>query len=421
MATDLRLPGRLFALRNVRSMKTVKVFHTLIMAASLWFCATLAHAAVLSAVQYDTSRAGHTVITNYFTDPVKAGVFFIPGDKYRVVADVRLTGIELDAGTFRAGQTHYDGQGHVEQLRIARQDDQTFRLVYDLREGAELTSHDADGRRLILNIRGERLDIQNPAGPVRSVERQVYTGGPRYFAGVPYPRLRPPGPRAAPRKYVIVIDPGHGGRDPGAIGMKGTYEKTITLKAAQELKELLATSGRYDVILTRSDDSYVEHEERTRIARARNADLFISLHADSAGRKSVRGASVYTLADRARKRSKDIIVTQNWIMDVDLSEHSDPVGDILVDLAQRKTRSQSDIFAKRLLQDISSVTTLVNNSHRRAGFFVLLAPDVPAVLLELGFLSNGTDEALLKSSTHRQKVLKQVKTAIDGYFAHQNP
>jgi len=178
---------------------------------------------------------------------------------------------------------------------------------------------------------------------------------------------------------------------------------------------LLAT-GRYKVILTRSKDKYVEHEERLRIARAGGADLFISIHADSAGSKTARGASVYTLADRAKNRSKRIVNSQNWIMDVDLTTQSDPVGDILVDLAQRSTSSQSEEFADILLKELSGSTKLIGNSHRRAGYYVLLAPDVPAVLLEMGFLSNAKDEKLLNSTNHRKKVLKSVTRSINKYF-----
>jgi N-acetylmuramoyl-L-alanine amidase len=233
----------------------------------------------------------------------------------------------------------------------------------------------------------------------------------------PYPELKPVyTAQKITVKPVIVIDPGHGGTDPGAIGVKGTYEKTITTKAANELAARLRKSGRYKVIVTRTQDKYVDHNDRLRIARTGQADLFISIHADSASNKSARGASVYTLADRAKGRSKRIVNTQNWILDVDLSEQTDPVGDILVDLAQRKTKSQSDAFAEILLSELKGKTALVGNSHRRAGYYVLLAPDVPAVLLELGFLSNPQDEKLLNRASHRTKILSSVERAIDRYM-----
>lgn len=250
------------------------------------------------------------------------------------------------------------------------------------------------------------------------VTTPVRAPGARYFeTQTPYPALKPKTSEKAYRKPVIVIDPGHGGRDPGAIGQKGTLEKTITTKAAYELAARLRKSGKYTVVITRTTDSYVEHDDRLRKARTSQADLFISIHADSVGNKNTRGASVYTLADRAKGRSKRIVNNQNWILDVDLSEQSDPVGDILVDLAQRKTESQSDAFAEILLEELKGQTKLVGNSHRRAGYYVLLAPDVPAVLLELGFLSNAQDEKLLKTKKHRTKILASVERAIDTYMA----
>ncbi|MGB6318658.1 MAG: N-acetylmuramoyl-L-alanine amidase [Litorimonas sp.] len=245
----------------------------------------------------------------------------------------------------------------------------------------------------------------------------VVASGPRYFKdAVPYPRLKP-SPAAVADLPLIVIDPGHGGRDPGAIGQNGLYEKTVTTAAAKELSRLLLATGRYDVHLTRSGDTFVEHDDRVRIAREKQADLFISIHADSTSSRSTRGASVYTLADRARNRSRRIVNNQNWIMDVDLAEQSDSVGDILVDLAQRSTETQSEAFADILLDNLEGQTRLVNNSHRRAGYYVLLAPDVPAVLLELGFLSNAQDEKLLKTKAHRDKLMRAVRRSVDEYFA----
>jgi len=263
---------------------------------------------------------------------------------------------------------------------------------------------------------------QSVAAP--APRRAPIVTAPRYFKNsVPYPRLAPHldkgiGQPSLSRKPVIFIDPGHGGRDPGSIGTKGTHEKLITTKASASLKAFLEETGRYNVVLTRPTDVYVDHDLRLRLAREGGADLFISIHADSTGSKNVRGATVYTLADRAKNRSKKLVSkSQNWIMDVDLSKQSDPVGDILVDLAQRKTESQSEEFADILLSELSGVTRLVGNSHRRAGYFVLLAPDVPAVLLELGYLSNEADEALLLQASHRDKMMRSVVTSIDRYFA----
>ena len=249
------------------------------------------------------------------------------------------------------------------------------------------------------------------------VVKQVVLESTNRFEGTPYPILKPV--RKVAKKPVIVIDPGHGGRDPGAVGAKGTKEKTITTAAANDLANRLRRTGRYEVILTRSTDSYVDHADRLRIARKGQADLFISIHADSTSSRTARGASVYTLADRAKGRQKRIVNNQNWILDVDLSEQTDPVGDILVDLAQRKTESQSDEFADILLGQLKGQTRLIGNSHRRAGYYVLLAPDVPAVLLELGFLSNTEDEKLLRTQQHRDKIMRSVVRSIDIYMSNQ--
>lgn len=280
---------------------------------------------------------------------------------------------------------------------------------------------------VLLILTGTRAEASVPIPNLKPGSEVTTTpvreAGERYFGGkTPYPVLKPASSKAVikqVRKPVIVIDPGHGGRDPGAIGQNGTYEKTITTKAARELAARLRKSGRYTVVLTRTKDNYVDHDDRLRKARTSQADLFISIHADSAGNSQTRGASVYTLADRAKGRSKRIVNNQNWILDVDLSEQSDTVGDILVELAQRKTKSQSDKFADILLEELQGQTKLVGNSHRRAGYYVLLAPDVPAVLLELGFLSNAQDEKLLKTNKHRANILASVERAIDTYMAQR--
>lgn len=263
------------------------------------------------------------------------------------------------------------------------------------------------------------VPVPNLKPGIEMASPSVRAPGARYFqAAIPYPVLKPAGPSLQLQKPVIVIDPGHGGTDPGAIGVRGTHEKTITTKAANELANRLRKSGRYKVILTRTDDSYVDHDDRLRIARKGQADLFISIHADSAG-KSAKGATVYTLADRAKGRQKRIVNNQNWILDVDLSAQSDPVGDILVDLATRKTESQSDAFAEILLNELSGKVDLIGNSHRRAGYYVLLAPDVPAILLELGYLSNSEDERRLQTKAYRDKITSSVERAIDIYMSQR--
>jgi len=370
--------------------------------------ALYARAQTLSSVSFE----GQTVVLGLSEVPAKAPHVFPVGEgEPRIVIDFTKADLNVDGKILRDGPQTLAGQGNVKQIRFAARGDAGMRTVLDLKAGASLKEYNVVGSTLIVS-----LNSPSAAPATRNV-----SAGPRYFENsIPYPRLQPLLNRNPPRKPVIVIDPGHGGYDPGAIGRKGTKEKTITTKSAKELQRQLLATGRYKVIVTRSKDVYLAHEERLRIARAGGADLFISIHADSTGSKTARGASVYTLADRAKNRSKKIVNTQNWIMDVDLTTQSDPVGDILVDLAQRKTASQSEQFADVLLSSLTQSTTLIGNSHRRAGYFVLLAPDVPAVLLEMGFLSNPQDEKLLNSSAHRKKVLRSVTRAINTYFDNQN-
>lgn len=229
-----------------------------------------------------------------------------------------------------------------------------------------------------------------------------------------------PAPRAyvAPLrlKKVIVIDAGHGGHDPGAKGSQ-TNEKDINLAAALSLKERLDRSGNYKVILTRDTDVFVPLENRVQIARHSNADLFISLHSDSGSNSQTRGASVYTLSDKGSDRAaRNALEKNNWFYDVNLPAQDKAVKQILLDLTQRATKNRSASFAQLLLARIDDHVQLLARSHRDAGFVVLLAPDVPAVLLEMGFITNVEDEALLAERESRQDFMDSVGDSIDAYF-----
>jgi N-acetylmuramoyl-L-alanine amidase len=218
-----------------------------------------------------------------------------------------------------------------------------------------------------------------------------------------------------PPKKVIVIDPGHGGHDPGALGAQG-YEKDVNLAAALALKARLERSPRYKVVLTRDDDTYVPLDQRVRIAQGSGADLFISLHSDSGGDATVRGASVYTLSDKASNRAARFVKQDDWFMKASLTRDRG-VQDILFDLTQRNTKNRSSTFANSLMSHIDGKTPLLRRSHRDAGFMVLLAPDVPAVLLEMGFLTNPEDEAYLRDAGARGRLMNAVADSIDDYFA----
>jgi N-acetylmuramoyl-L-alanine amidase len=219
---------------------------------------------------------------------------------------------------------------------------------------------------------------------------------------------------------VIVLDPGHGGKDPGATGKRGTQEKNLVLKAAQELAAAFRALPGYKVVMTRNGDSYVSLRGRIDVARSAKADLFISLHADSAINTEATGMSVYTLSERASDREAAKLANKenqsDIIAGVDLSGESQDVSNILIDLVQRGTMNASADYATRLVTELSSSIKLKYESHRFAGFVVLKAPDVPSVLIEMGYLSNPKEEWLLLQKSHREKLVQGIVAATQSYF-----
>ncbi len=221
------------------------------------------------------------------------------------------------------------------------------------------------------------------------------------------------------RKHVVVIDAGHGGKDPGAMALAGGKEKDITLKAALALRDVLEKDGRYDVRLTRETDIYVEHEDRVTMARKWGAELFISLHADAAGSSSVSGASVYTISARGETRIDREATKNDWKIAIE-DGTPERLNGLLEDLVKRETKTRSAEFAELLLPQLARAGPVLRNTHRNAGFYVLLAPDVPAVLLELGFLTNEADAKRLQSETGRKASVAAIASAIDTYFDQQD-
>jgi N-acetylmuramoyl-L-alanine amidase len=222
---------------------------------------------------------------------------------------------------------------------------------------------------------------------------------------------------ALPLKKVVVIDAGHGGRDVGASGTVG-FEKDVNLAAALTLADQLSKTGRYKVVLTRTSDVYVALEDRVRVAQRAGADLFISLHSDSAPETNLKGVSVYTLSDKASQRATKFVSGDDWFMKASLTGDQG-VRDILFDLTQRATRNRSAVFAQTLVSNIEGKAPMLRRSHRDAGFMVLLAPDVPAVLLEMGFVNNPEDEARLRDPNARARLMRAVTGAIDTHFGEQ--
>ncbi|MBI1216145.1 MAG: AMIN domain-containing protein [Alphaproteobacteria bacterium] len=239
----------------------------------------------------------------------------------------------------------------------------------------------------------------------------------------------PPKPRQAPsgrdrdekRQYVIVVDAGHGGQDPGASSAGGVREKNITLSIARELRRQLQETGRYKVVMTRATDIYIPLRERVNISRRVHGDLFVSIHADKISRTNVRGASIYTLSEKASdKETEKLAESENnagVVAGVDLADKSQDVADILLDLAMREKMNDSKLLAIYMEQAFRNENIrLLPNSHRSAGFAVLKAPDVPSLLIETGFVSNPKDAKLLTTARFQDRIGAAIVKGIDAYF-----
>jgi len=225
------------------------------------------------------------------------------------------------------------------------------------------------------------------------------------------------------RPKLIALDPGHGGRDPGALGVRGTQEKGVVWTIAGELKQQLMAGGRYRVMLTRAGDSYVALRERVARAQALKADLFLSIHADSHPDPGVRGASVYTLSEEATDREAAALAARENRADkvvsgVPLASQSDTVVAALVAMSQRGTLNDSCRLADTIVSTFGqNGVRLLPRTHRKAGFAVLTSPDIPAALVELGYLSNVQDEKLLTVRQHQLALARALRASIDAHFA----
>jgi N-acetylmuramoyl-L-alanine amidase len=305
--------------------------------------------------------------------------------------------------------------GVVRGIRHARQPDGAMRVVFDLSAAARIGARRTEGPR------GETTRLVYElvtAAPAALVTRPVAVApAPVVFAAPARPTAVAPAPLARTGERVVVIDAGHGGKDPGAHGGGGAREKDIVLAAALALQSDLERRGGYRVVLTREADVFLPLPERVAIARRERADLFISLHADSHSDARASGASVYTLSERGGERARALMDAQDWEVDLGEAPRDAQVQTILVDLAQRETTGKSADFAGALIGALGRETPLLRNTHRNAGFFVLLAPDVPAVLLEMGFLTHPGDEARLANPAARRRMMSAVADSIDIYFA----
>jgi N-acetylmuramoyl-L-alanine amidase len=358
----------------------------------------------------------HTRLVLELSENIEFSIFSL-ADPYRIVADLP----ELDwtmQGNALAAPT-----GVVKTIRYGLFQPGNARIVVDLEGPAGvknafvLPATGGTPHRFVIDLeKTSREKFLAVAGPQHRIGRLAAAAA----KPVPAKAVVEPIPKDVNRKKLVVIDPGHGGVDPGAIGLSGIYEKAITLAAAKQLKSRLEATGRYRVQLTRDRDLSLELAERREIARNAEADLFISLHADSIANKAVRGLSVYTLSEKASDREAEQLAEQensaDNIIGVDLTRESQEVRHILVDLAQRESMNLATKLADRLIGELKRETTLLRNGHRFARFAVLKSPDVPSVLIEMGYLSNRQDETSLKTEAYRGKLMAAVVKGVDSHF-----
>ncbi len=261
------------------------------------------------------------------------------------------------------------------------------------------------------------------AAPAKTVATTQASTKPVVIANKPVAKATPSNyqPKDPKRKKIVVLDPGHGGKDPGAIGRSWrTYEKNITLSMGKELKKQLEAKG-FKVYMTRSTDIFIPLRKRVAIARSYHADLFISLHADSTYNRNAQGLSIYTLSETASDKEAAALAERENKADIidgmDFSDNSPEINDVLISLSQNDSRNKSSKFAGYVVGEMKKQVKLVNNTHKFAGFAVLKAPDIPSVLVELGYLSNYTEETYLRQPNYRSKLAASITRAVVRYFS----
>lgn len=339
---------------------------------------------------------------------------FILDNPHRFVVDLPKTVFAFDSK--RAAQP----RGLVTDVRYGLMDENRSRLIFSFKgpfkvDGLDVTKNETSpGYRLVLDVTAssdrafaEAISVQNAStGSTLLAPR-----GDRIGVRVAQKRTE--------RPFTIVIDPGHGGIDVGAESPGGIKEKNVTLTFASDLKAALSKIADVNVVMTREDDRFLRLSERVRIARQHEADLFISIHADKINLNNVRGATVYTISDKAsddvaramaeRENKSDAIAGLTF------EEEAPEVADILIDLARRETHSFSISFANKVVDALKDEINLINNPHRYAGFHVLRAPDVPSVLVEIGYLSNVEDEKLMLDPKWRSLASEKLVEAVKSF------
>jgi N-acetylmuramoyl-L-alanine amidase len=374
------------------------------------------------------------------SNPARASLKLL-SNPYRFVVDFADTDWQVD-GIASRGPLSRDP---ATSYRFGNPDPTTGRVVIEMNAPAApvrrftLPAAEGGGHRLVFDLADRGPTAFQLAGQALAAEgARDYTASqsPAPDDGAePMPKPVPQStakpavtitpPKARPKKWRVFIDAGHGGKDPGAIGRSKTREKDITLAASRELADKLRSTGLIEPILSRSDDRYLKLRQRIQLARDREADVFISLHADAAPSAKARGISVFTLSDTASDKEAALLARKENQADLiggpDLSvEDPDAAGELLR-MFQRESMNQSTYLANAILRQIRDLPGGDRRGHRFAGFAVLKAPDMPSVLVEMGFITNREDETNLRDPAYRAKLLERLARAIIAYLVEYGP
>jgi N-acetylmuramoyl-L-alanine amidase len=315
--------------------------------------------------------------------------------------------VDIPGAVIDSARALPEGQGFVKQLRAAEQPNGDLRVVVDLSSPAaprtfSVGPQQSYGHRLVMDLTPSSKTAAPP--PLSVVKAAANAHG---------------------RDIVVAIDAGHGGVDPGSIGKRGTYEKDVTLAIARRLKERIDREPGMRAILTRDNDTFVEHRERIARARRQQADMFVSIHADSYTNRSVAGSSVYVLS--ARGASDE---SARWLADrenaadliggVKLDDKDSVLASVLLDLSQSASMSASVDAAEKVMHELYKIGNITNRGVKHAGFLVLKSPDIPSLLVETAFISNPVEEARLIDARHQQRLAEAIHQGVRTYF-YANP
>ncbi len=375
--------------------------------------------------------------------------FFVSALENPDRAVVDLSDVQADAAFQKALETLKNDTGVLSRARIGQYRADTARLVLELKARSETAAFALPPvgqyrHRLVIDLTPVDADDPIAAFLAKLIERELQLEKAANLAAIeaakPVPPILPPKPNVLPpvfppvaqrppapkhiKPFVVVLDPGHGGEDPGAIGPAGTYEKDVVLAIALKAKALLEQDPRIVVLMTREEDVFIALGDRVRKARGVNADVFVSIHADAFTRPDARGSSVFALSERGASST-----AAKWIADKE--NQSDLIGGVrlvgrdpslakmILEMSQSITNAESMKLGRGMIGEIKPINKLHKGSVELAGFAVLRAPDIPSILIETAFISNPEEEAKLSSAAHQSKLARAIRNGVRKFLASQ--